>query len=224
MRWIGPNQRHKNAADLGCIRSQRSKLPLWILCKSKYFNWACKIVTCSFASFCLFFFLVEYAQRRIFWTRCLLTEPIPAVQFSRWVTAGDSSGLLTMQGFGVCENERSWRETFIWVSEQVSPKRGLRSISTKNTQPGPDGFDTLSGPSVWQIGRERYFFQCHANFQCLATNKSQTDSWTIFLHQPPKTCLWCKETQGRNMSNLLSLKTLGRNYSQPIHFPSAFVL
>lgn len=75
-------------------------------------------------------------QKRTFWTRCLLAEPIPAVQSSCRVTAGVSSGLLTTQGFGVCENETSWRGTFIWISQQVSSKCVLRSITTKHTQPG----------------------------------------------------------------------------------------
>lgn len=65
----------------------------------------------------------------------------------------------------------------------------------------------------WQSGREVPF---------LVTKARQ--SWTIFLHQPPTTCARCKETPGRNLSNLLNLKTPARNYSQPIHLSSAFVL
>lgn len=75
-----------------------------------------------------------------------------------------------MQGLGVYENETFWRETFIWISQQVSPKCVLCSITTKHTA-RPDWFDILSGPWIWQIGRERkgifFFFNAICAFSAL---------------------------------------------------------
>lgn len=164
------------------------------------------------------------------------------------------SGPLTMQAFGVCEKETSWRDTFIWISQQMGPKCVSCSITAKHTQP----VWWIQYP-FWSINLtdwkgKGFFFQCHAAFSalqmitflctpssswirkwCLDLNtmtdsqadrcvyKNQTESWIIFLHQPPKTCTWNKELQGRNLSNLLNLKTQAINYSQPIHFSSSFV-
>lgn len=107
-------------------------------------------------------------QRRIFWTWCLLMEPIAAVRSSCRVTAGVSSGLLTMQSFGVCENETSLRETFIWISQQVSPKCVLCSITNKHTQPGLMDLIPFLVHQSDRLEGKGIFFQCHASFQCLA--------------------------------------------------------
>lgn len=75
-------------------------------------------------------------ERRIFWTQCLLMEPDPRCWILTPSNSTVLSGPITVQAFGVCENETSRKETFIWVSQQMGPKCVSCSISTKHTQPG----------------------------------------------------------------------------------------
>lgn len=109
-------------------------------------------------------------QRRIFWAWCLLMEPIPAVQSSCRVTAGVSSGLLTMQSLGVCENETSLRETFIWISQQVRPKCVYVPLLINTHSQAWWIWYPFRTISLTDWKGKGFFFQCHASFQCLADN------------------------------------------------------
>lgn len=179
-------------------------------------------------------------------------EPNPSCAILTPSNSRVPSGPLTIQAFGVCENETSWRETFIWTSQQMGPKCVSCSITIKHTQPGW----WIQYP-FWSINltdwKGKGFFSMPCSFQWLADSHfpvhpilqlneeimfrskdydwqsgremhiQKTDRELDYFSTPASKNLHLEQgTSGKESVKSPNLKMQAINYSQPVHF-SPFV-